>query len=42
MPIDSLLNNGKVRMRDAAVVEQKLSQMIDAGKDKLLVSAFPC
>lgn len=37
MPIDSLLNNGKVRMRDAAVVEQKLRQMMDAGKDKLLV-----
>lgn len=37
MLIDVLLTNDKVRMRDSSAVEQKLNQIINADKDKLLV-----
>uniref|UniRef100_A0A915PY74 5'-nucleotidase n=1 Tax=Setaria digitata TaxID=48799 RepID=A0A915PY74_9BILA len=37
MLIDALLDNEKVRIRDASAVEQKLNQIINAEKDKLLV-----
>ncbi|VDN06917.1 unnamed protein product [Thelazia callipaeda] len=37
MVIDILLKNDKVRIRDVSTVEWKLNEMINAGKDKLLV-----
>ncbi|KAL3998374.1 HAD hydrolase family IE [Acanthocheilonema viteae] len=37
MLIDVLLANNKVRMRDSSAVEQKLNQIINASKNKLLV-----
>ncbi|CAG9531119.1 unnamed protein product [Cercopithifilaria johnstoni] len=37
MLIDALLANDKVRMRDSSAVERKLSQIINADKNKLLV-----